>query len=231
MKGIWVKILGFEKYKGRADVAHNSWFRCSNRLLEDPDFFDFTAEEKLVWIYLLSIASQKNTSDIHVSHQHAHHVCRLSEKAVTTAIEKLCEIKVIKRLRARTLRGRYVGDTRTCATDITDRQDKTKHNTTREFDFELVYKKYPRKEGKSEGIKKLTREIKTLEDFENFSKAVDRYRDHVIKAGTEPKFIKHFSSFVSIWRDWLDPDTGQVNGVPGSKFGGRIEDILAEGAS
>lgn len=130
-----IRILNFEKYKGRTDVVHNSWFRCSNRILEDHEFFDFTHEELLVWIYLLSISSQKNTSDIVVSHQHAHQVCRLSEIAVTSAVEKLCKIKCIERIRTRTLRGRYAHDTQTCATDrqdITNKQDITIHNTSEE---------------------------------------------------------------------------------------------------
>lgn len=112
-----VTIVNYEKYKGRKDVENNSWFRLSNRFLEDSDFFLFSAEEKLVWVYLLSLASQKNNSRVHVYHQHAHQVCGLSSPAVNSAIKKLKNIGVLKIEKERTLRGRYVGDTPTGATD------------------------------------------------------------------------------------------------------------------
>lgn len=124
-----IRIRNFEDYKGRSDVKHNSWFRLSNRFLEDHEFFDFTPGEKLVWIYLLSLASQKNHGDIHVSYQHAHHVCRIERDVLFSGIEKLIKIKCIEKIRTRTLRGRYAHDTQTCATEhnITE-QDK--HNIT-----------------------------------------------------------------------------------------------------
>lgn len=130
MKTIRIKIVNFEAYKGRGDVKHNSWFRCSNRLLEDHEFFNFTHEELLVWLYLLSISSQKNTSDIVVSYQHAHQVCRLRPAAVTSALEKLRNISCIEIARTRTLRGRYANDTQTCATRQTDITDITEQDTT-----------------------------------------------------------------------------------------------------
>lgn len=120
-----IRILNFEAYKGRADVKHNSWLRLSNRFLEDHEFFGFSFGEKIAWVYLLSIASQKNTSDITVSYQHAHQVCNIDENTLTSAVEKLIKIKCIEKLRTRTLRGRYAHDTRTCATKITDKDNIT----------------------------------------------------------------------------------------------------------
>lgn len=119
-----VRIKNFEKYKGRKDVTHNSWFRCSNRLLEDPDFFSFTHEEMLVWIYIMSVASQKNTADITVHHRHAQSVARLSSPSIDSAIKKLKKLGVLQILPSRTVRGRYAADTSTCATR------QTEHNTT-----------------------------------------------------------------------------------------------------
>lgn len=76
--------------------------------------------------------------------------------------------------------------------------------------IESVYKKYPRKLGKTEGIKKLMREIATPEDLESLSKAIDRFISHHKSAGTEPKYLPFFSTFVTSWKDWLDEDTGSV---------------------
>lgn len=208
MKDTVVTIVNYEKYKGRKDVENNSWFRMSNRFLEDSDFFEFSHEEKLVWIYLLSLASQKNSARIHVSHQHAHQVCNISAKSINSSIEKLCKLGILKRERTRTLRGRYVDDTSTCSTDRqTDITNKT-NITPEAFDFAEIYSLYPRKEGKSDGLKICKREIKTKADFELLRSAVIRYREHCESAGTDKKFIKHFDSFMGRWRDSLDPDYG-----------------------
>lgn len=75
-----------------------------------------------------------------------------------------------------------------------------------EFDLEAVYKKYPRKVGKTQGIKKLAKEIHSQEDYQSLLVAVDRYSASV--RGAEPQFIKHFSSWATSWRDWLDLDAG-----------------------
>lgn len=211
-----IKIKNFEHYKGRGDVKHNSWFRCSNKLLEDPELFHFDLQELMVWIYFLSIASQKNNCVIHVSYLHAEKVCRLPRHVVDSATAKLLQLKIIEKIRTRTIRGRYENVTDACFTrhNITE-QDKTEHDThepsagrSPRFDFDLIYKEYPRKEGKQKGIQICKREIKTIGDFELLFDAVKRYKAHVSNSKTEPKYIKHFSSFMASWRDWSDSDAG-----------------------
>lgn len=154
MADIRVTILNFEEYKGRKDVTHNSWFRCSNRLLEDPDFYDFSAEEMLVWVYLLSIASQKNSECITISYPHAQSVARLKEKDVNSAIKKLKNIKVIS---SSTLRRRNAHGTFTCATnkqDITNKQDKTIHAVDESPDVPLLIEIWNEHSGALQKVKK-----------------------------------------------------------------------------
>jgi hypothetical protein len=76
------------------------------------------------------------------------------------------------------------------------------------FDLEAVYKLYPRKQGKSEGMRRLKTQIKLPTDYEDLILAVKNYAAYC--AGKEPQFIKMFSSFVSEWRDWTDPSNGTV---------------------
>jgi hypothetical protein len=82
---------------------------------------------------------------------------------------------------------------------------------TNSFDFEALYRKYPRKEGKASGIKQCEDQIRTQEQYDSLSKAIDRYSEHCRR--TE-QIVKHFSSFIGTkrtgfpWRDWLEPDTG-----------------------
>lgn len=71
------------------------------------------------------------------------------------------------------------------------------------FDFEALYAKYPRKEGKTRGMDQCRRQIKTAADFHALDRAVETYRAAV--TGHERRFIKQFSSFMSCWRDYLEP--------------------------
>lgn len=130
METVTVLIKGFDQYKGRADVKHNSWFRCSNRLLEDHEFFNFSHTEIIVWIYLLSVASQKNTGKITVAYSHAETIAKLDRPSVDSAIKKLKKIGAIEVSNSRTLRGRYADVTDTCATRQTEQTEHNKHNIT-----------------------------------------------------------------------------------------------------
>lgn len=76
------------------------------------------------------------------------------------------------------------------------------------LDFEVLYKKYPLKKGKSKGLKICQAQIRTQEDHEKLSRAIDRYSELIATEGTEPKYIKHFSTFMGGWRDYLDDDVG-----------------------
>ncbi len=76
--------------------------------------------------------------------------------------------------------------------------------------IEKIYSElYPLKKGKSNGIKEILKQIKTPEDLEDFEKSVKKYADNCRVNRVDPKYIKHFSTFVNTWRDWLDPDAGK----------------------
>lgn len=83
--------------------------------------------------------------------------------------------------------------------------------TEPDFDFEAVYAKYPLKEGKANGLKTCKAQIKTPEDFADLEKAVDRYR--ALNQLKEPQFLKHFSTFMNCWRDYLDDEVGTADTI------------------
>lgn len=129
-----ISIINYDKFKGRADVSHNSWFRLSNRFLEDPDFFEFSADEKLTWIYILSLGSQKNSAEIKLNLRHAVKVCGLDQDEIQSALEKLKEIKCIAYYVTLPLRARNEDVLETSSAralhNITDKTEQTdKHNT------------------------------------------------------------------------------------------------------
>lgn len=77
------------------------------------------------------------------------------------------------------------------------------------FDFESLYKAYPRHEGKGPGLKRIAKQIGgDTQRFEAFSKAVRHYAALCDRRQTPTDKIKMFSSFVGNDRDkvypWLD---------------------------
>lgn len=80
------------------------------------------------------------------------------------------------------------------------------------FDFESLYKQYPRKMGKDTGIKKCKTQIKTEIDYNNLKKAIDKFNRYHSSKGTDEQFIPYFGTFMNSWRSWLDDETGQSKG-------------------
>lgn len=69
-----------------------------------------------------------------------------------------------------------------------------------EVTIDAIYALYPRKIGKKKGYQKLQKaplaEVHT---------AVLHYRNYCISQELEPQYIKHFSTWVGEWEDWLEP--------------------------
>ena len=163
-----------------------------------------------------SSKANKN-GEVFVSREHYRVHCRIQSRDINRIIKKLQELQIITQP---TLRGRYVDVTRLYATeqDKTE-QDKTEQNTIAQspvgscasvFDFNSLYEKYPRKIGKSRGMQLCKQRIKSQADFDLLSKAVDNYARYCVEKKTEQQYIKHFSSFMSSWRDWIEPQIDQT---------------------
>lgn len=73
------------------------------------------------------------------------------------------------------------------------------------FDFAALYALYPRKVGKTKGLAQCHRQIKTAADFESLRLAIETYRAAV--AGKSSEYVKHFSTFMGCWRDYLEAPT------------------------
>lgn len=86
------------------------------------------------------------------------------------------------------------------------------------FDLEALYSLYPRKLGKTNGLKRASKQIKTPEQYERLRAAITSYADQVRRDGTEPKYVKHFSSFMGCWEDY----------VPNGSSEGTLDDLMAE---
>ncbi len=122
---IEVGVCNWDKFNGRKDVKEPHWFRLNNNFLENPDFFGFTAEEKLVWIYLLSLASRKQSGSVTVNLVHAERVCDLPQESFLSGLEKLKEINCVSVDVTWTSRGRYV--------DVTPQTNKQTIQTNKQY--------------------------------------------------------------------------------------------------
>lgn len=94
---IELEVLNWGKYNPRKDVKHPSWFAMSNRVLENTDLFDFTADEFKAFVYILCQASQQGSSTIQLKPAHAHRVCGIVEGVLLNAIEKLISAQICER--------------------------------------------------------------------------------------------------------------------------------------
>lgn len=210
-----IRIPNWEKYNPRKDVANPRWFALQHSIFEKHEVLGLSPIEFRIWVYFLCLASKSETrGTFRILLRILSSVLTVSEKEALRAIKKLESFQLIAQP---TSRGRYVDVTRTFATlqDNTE-QDRTEQNTLAQadarasvsFDFESVYRDYPRKVGKAKGLKICKAQIRTEEDFEALKLAVEHYLDYCTKNATEVRFIKHFSTFMGEWRDWLDADAG-----------------------
>ena len=236
---IEVTILNWEKYNLRKDVKNPTWFRMDHSLFDNPEMYSFSSEEVCLWLYILCLASKRSTSKVRIYLDHAERVGRCSRESVLSGLEKLNDINVITyKYVTRTARTRNRSGTSAARPralhniteqDITE-QDITKQNSTKTkksdspnltlvstFDFDFLYKKYPLKKGGQEGIARCRLLIATQDQYDQLSKAIDRYTADLVKNRTEPKFIKHFSTFIENrerkpyshpWKDWIGEDAG-----------------------
>ena len=92
-----------------------------------------------------------------------------------------------------------------------------------EQDLLDCYRLYPRKRGKSPGMKLAKRLIKTQDDLVAFRHAIENYKKVIAYDETEPQYVMYFSTFMGQWEDFLDDEVVSEESVPdyASKIGGE----------
>lgn len=205
-----IKILNWERFnEKRKDVKHHTWWRCQISMPTNPDLFALTPSEKWVWVCLLSHAAEKQREELEIDTAWFAWYSQTDEKTVLNAIAKLDgkSIQVVTEHVTNTLRERNEHDSLQ-----TDRQTKNNAHSanvralvTRD-DIERAYKQYPRKVGKSRGLDIAIKQVKDPPTLHALETAIKNYAAAVRRDGTEKKYIKHFSTFMGEWRDWIQPD-------------------------
>lgn len=82
-------ISSWEKYnpRPRKDVKSSSWFRCQNTFVTDPDFFDYSNDQKMIWICLCSEASARMSAEIKINPGLIASILRVSPHVVLATLE------------------------------------------------------------------------------------------------------------------------------------------------
>jgi len=129
MRDIHVTILNWEKYQFRKEVKNPSWFRLENRMWNDQQFFYFSAEERWIWVCLLSLASQKQSATLVVNQDWLSQDARVGIPTISSALEKLKDNGCLEfTLHERHAHVQVCDSTRHNIT----RHNKTEHNKTKQ---------------------------------------------------------------------------------------------------
>jgi len=93
-----------------------------------------------------------------------------------------------------------------CSENIGEKVTKKIHKKTtrKDFDLEVLYKIYPKKEGKTKGLQKCKSIIKNESDYNSILNAIENYSKKCNDEETEKKFIKQFSTFMNCWEDYSE---------------------------
>lgn len=93
--------------------------------------------------------------------------------------------------------------------------------------FNDFWGKYPRKMGKTLAAKRFKSKIKKKSDYELLIQAVDRYNQYISNLNIKREYIKHGSTWMGEWEDWLDNDIGYSKQSSGLSIDQRIADMNA----
>lgn len=221
-----ITILNIDEYNPRKDRTKHSWFRIDNTIMFSKKLNGLSPDQKWFWICLLSMASFDQRDWVEEDFEYFTKYSGVTEIKIKQALnhfQKRQMIQIVPQVVTERLPG---GNQAVPIGAATDRQTDRHYRQTDTYaqneeaapkvadsELEKVYEIYPRKEGKQRGMSIVRRDIRTPDDLDRVRSAISRYRDHIAKEGTEKRYVKHFSTFMSSWRDWLDPETGTVEKI------------------
>lgn len=94
---------------------------------------------------------------------------------------------------------------------------KTEKLFPQEAVLDALYARWPKKQGKSAGYRRLQASLKTDEDLHLFGQALDHAVATFQQEGRDIKYYPMFSTFVSSWSDYLPDDVVAAQASPESE--------------
>lgn len=102
--------------------------------------------------------------------------------------------------------------------DTQSQSDKKNHSPVSPgegFDFEAVYAKYPRKEGRKKGEQRFKSQITTRLKYDALMRSVENYAATV----ADTTYAKHFDTFMNCWEDYVDAGLLTPKQTPPKRMG------------
>lgn len=93
--------------------------------------------------------------------------------------------------------------------------------------FNEFWEKYPRKMGKTLASKRFKSNIKKESDYRLLMQAIDRYNQYIDNKNIQIEYIKHGSTWMNEWKDWIENDIGDVKQSSGLSIDDRIAEMNA----
>lgn len=124
-----IEIVNWAKYNPRSDVKHTTWFRLENTFWADPAIYRLDNDSKMVWIMVLSLASQKMKGSIDVEPTFISANLNIPLEKVMVSLKHLQDSE---RIKIPTSRPRHVHVTSTLLDSARTRASSNETNETNE---------------------------------------------------------------------------------------------------
>ena len=209
---ITVRIKNWDKVNGKKNEKHKKFLVCED-IFSDLGFYNLSASGKVMWLHLLTLCARRASAEVSLTPRSARAETSLRRHWDIAEILKMSDYGMLDimtpcdHLLREKKRREYIDQPDENARIDRPKDDAKVKPQKPNFTpgIEALYEIYPRKRGKTPGIKKLASEIKTQDDLMLLETAIKNYAEEM--RGTDREFILHFSTFAGQWRDWLDPRT------------------------
>ena len=111
--------------------------------------------------------------------------------------------------------------------ELVAKPEETEEASNQKTWFNEFWGKYPRKMGKTLAAKRFKSKIKKESDYRRLMQAIDRYNQYINNKNIQSEYIKHGSTWMNEWEDWLENDIGDVKQSSGLSIDERIAEMNA----
>ena len=90
-----ITVTKWDDYNPRKDQKAASWYRFDNRFPLDPKFFEFSNDQKMVWIYILSECSVRMEGKMKMNESLCAAILRIDPKLVSSTLQRYESLNLI----------------------------------------------------------------------------------------------------------------------------------------
>jgi hypothetical protein len=191
------------------------YYKMRLDFLSDPIVQGLNNHTKMVLLALISESLRENKHQISMCLDFIKHQLRVDLDVVKLSLRELKVNNIIEmesNVRTQLIEENRIEYNRT-------KQNKkvcSNAGASERYSFDLIYQEYPRKEGKTIGINKLKKIVKSKDQFNLILEASKKYNLYCKLNNTDRKYIKLFSTWVNgeHWNDELESDFHEIAPPP-----------------